>query len=249
MSTATGFNPRNPWLYIVLFWLVVLFSSTTHAIADEIPVRYSDYSMLTQRWAYLIADRNGAFAAEVVIEPQSPTVSHIQWRVPGQPPTYWEVFELKDNPATGSKWWFLTKFCSPGGCDVITTQRAVLSIGGQTFEIARPDVEGHPYAPELFTAPYVITIWAETGPTPFYWKAAMAMPVDVTNPLWNNDVQKTRKALRQDEVWWSQTGGWEEGGSDTQWSRYNYLGKGAGIGFAGKNFGWWEFGIAWAWPY
>lgn len=207
--------------------------------AQAQPVRYSDYSMLGERHAALIADVNGAFASEPVVIPISATVSHIEWREPGKPPTYWEVFELKDNPATSTRWWFLTGFCSPGGCDPITTQRATLEIGGQVFEVGHPELAGHPYAPEFFTAPYTLRIWGRSGPTPFTWRASMSMPVEITNPLWLNDSQRTRMAIRQDETWT------DSSGSST---RFNYLGRGAGIGYVGENDGW-KYGIAWAWRY
>lgn len=205
----------------------------------EAQVRYSDYSMLGERHAALIADSTGAFASEPVVVPISPTVSHLQWRAPGKPATYWEVFELKDNPATSTRWWFLVAFCSPGGCDFIRTDRATLEIGGQVFEISRPELAGHPYAPEMYTAPYTIRIWARSGPAPFQWRASLSMPVEISNPLWLTDPQRSRMAIRQDEVWT------DSSGSSTRW---NYLGKGAGIGYVGNNDGW-AYGVAWAWRY
>lgn len=221
----------------------LLFCATANA-----QVRYTDFSMLGQRHASLIADTNGTLAVEPVVVPISPSVSHIQWRAPGKAPIYWEVFELKHNPATSTNWWFLTAFCSPGICDPIATQRATLEIGGQVFEIGRPEIQGHPYAPEFFTAPYTIRIWGWSGPTTFHWRASMSMPSEVSNPLWLTTPQKARLAIRQDEAWWDGLNGWEEGASDLSWSRFNYLGKGVGIGYIGENMGW-RYGAAWAWSY
>lgn len=201
-------------------------------------VRYSDYAMLGERHAALLADSNGTFAAEMIVQPIDGR-SRVYWRPPGGPSDYYEVFELKDNPATSTRWWFLTHFCRTAGCDPITTQRATLEIGGQVFEISRPEIPGHPYAPETFTAPYVIRIWGRSGPTPFHWRASMSMPAEITSPQWRTDGNRTRMAIRQDEEWT------DSSGSST---RFNYLGRGAGIGFAGENDGW-RYGIAWAWRY
>lgn len=163
----------------------------------------------------------------------SPTAIDVTWG----PST--EEFRIREY--AGEQWVMLDAYRSDGHRWPIVAHRIQIDYGMGWVDLPP---ETNPYTPVIVKRPFTLRMWGIiANEKRFFWQHKISMPVLTYNECWKGLGDSTRLAIRQDEVWWDEVGGWVRGTGtmkdglptgEVQMDFFQTIGKDAGYVWTGS---------------
>ena len=149
--------------------------------------------------------------------------------------------EFRIRPYAGEDWVMLDAYRSDGHRWPIVSDRIHINYGMGWIDLPP---ETNPYTPVHITKPFTLRMWGViAGEKRFFWQHKISMPELTYNSCWKGLGDSTRLAIRQDEVWWDEVGGWVRGTGtmrdglptgEVQMDFFQTIGKDAGYVWTGS---------------